>query len=210
MNYIDRFNTINDLTKNDIYVIKNGHSNVLFLGGCRTFVYIMFFEEICKHMPYFIHAQFGIQTIAVHIIDLLKRGKTNNMKNAIENADIIICEQSRNYNILNTSKKCVENIFNNFNIKSNCKIVQVPNLEYFKNTENVIDIDRLTTHCKKYGFNNVSNMIINNPIEKLFVTSNHPKNVLLLEAFKELFYICFDQKIPFNILVKLSIIEVFI
>ena len=210
MNYKDRFNAIHNLTKDDIYVIKKGHSNVLFLGGCRTFVYIMFFEELCKHMSYFIHAQFGIQTIAVHIIDLLKRTKTDNMRNVIENADIIVCEQMRNYNGLNTSKKCVENIFNNFNIKSNCKIIQVPNLEYFKNAGNVIDIDRLTTHCKKYGFNYVSNMIINNPIEKLFVTCNHPKNILLLEAFKEICNICFDQKIPLNILANLSIIEVFI
>ena len=52
------------------------------------------------------------------------------MIDVIENADIIVCEQIRNYNILNTSKNCHQNIFNNFNIKKNCKIIQIPNLEF--------------------------------------------------------------------------------
>jgi hypothetical protein len=131
------------------------------------------------------------------------------MTSVIENADIIVCEQIRNYDILNTSEKCPQNMFNNFNIKPTCKIIQIPNLEYFKNIENIIDIDRLANHCKKYNFINVANMIINNPIEKLFVSSNHPKNILLLELFKELCNICFNQQLPIEIINNLKIIEIF-
>jgi hypothetical protein len=209
MDYIKRFNTIMDLTKNDTYVINRGHSNILFLGSCRTIVLSMFFEYICKTIPYFIHAQFGIQSIAVHVLSSLNKTKSSNMTSVIENADIIVCEQIRHYNILNTSEKCVNNIFNQFNIKPNCKIIQIPNLEYFKNSDNIINIDRLANHCKKYNFICVSNMILNNPLEELFATCNHPKTILILELFTELCSIYFNQTFPIECLNHLNKIKIF-
>ena len=138
MNYIEKFNKYNTLIHDDIYHSKIGASNILFIGGCRSIVYAIFFEEICKYVPYFKHAQFGFAVIASHIIDLLKRQKTQNLCYVFENADFIVCEQIRNYDFLNTSKSCQQNIFNNFKIKGTCKIIQIPNLEfrYFYNDIN--------------------------------------------------------------------------
>lgn len=75
MNYSKKFIYFNELVQNDIYVYKKGASNVLFIGGCRSYAYAIYFEEICKYVPWFKHAQFGISAIGVHIIDLLKRQK---------------------------------------------------------------------------------------------------------------------------------------
>ena len=50
-----------------------------------------------------------------NIINLLNRKKTDNLKYVVENADYIVCEQIRNYSFLNSSTKCEQNIFNNFN-----------------------------------------------------------------------------------------------
>ena len=70
------------------------------------------------------------------------------LKYVVENADYIVCEQIRNYSFLNSSTKCEQNIFNNFNIKSNCKILQIPNLDlrYYRNDliyENKEDINNI-------------------------------------------------------------------
>ena len=111
-NYLDKFQKIEKLVHDDIYHYKIGASNILFIGGCRCFVYSILFSELCNYIPYFIHAQFGFGVIAVHIIDLLKREKTNSIKFIVENADYIVCEQIRNYKFLNTSIECEENIFN--------------------------------------------------------------------------------------------------
>ena len=91
MNYIDKFQKYNNLVSDDIYYSKIGASNILFIGGCRSFVYAIFFEELCKYVPYFKHAQFGFAAIGVHIIDIYKRSKTNNLTYVIENADYIVC-----------------------------------------------------------------------------------------------------------------------
>jgi hypothetical protein len=202
MNYLQKMTYYNDLTTNDIYIHKIGAQNILFIGGCRSFVYAIYLEEICKISEYFKNAQFGFSAIGVHIIDLFKRTKTINMTNVIENADIIICEQIRNYSILNTSNKCEQNIFNNFKIKPTCKIIQIPNLEfkYYKNdlvlhNYNIDEIkiakeeslNKFIIFLKKYGFNNFSNYIINNIISKrLFITFNHPSNYTILEFIYEL------------------------
>ena len=127
MNYYDK------LVKNDIYIKKTGDTNILFIGGCRSFAYAIYFEDVCKYNSWFKNAQYGISAIGVHIIDLLKRNKTKNMTCVIENADIIVCEQIRNYSFLNTSKNCEINLFNSFNLKKNCKIIKLPNLEIKSN-----------------------------------------------------------------------------
>ena len=226
MNYIEKFNNYNNLIHNDIYHSKIGASNILFIGGCRSIVYAVFFEEICKYVPYFKHAQMGFAVIASHILDLLKRQKTPNLCYVFENADFIVCEQIRNYDFLNTSKSCEQNIFNNFKIKDSCKIMQVPNLEfrYFYNEikQNEINeineiseikqknLKRFIDHCKKYNFNNLA-MYISGKLndERLFITFNHPCNNILLELIKELCDICFEQKLLEPIINILTSIKIF-
>lgn len=229
MNYNEKFGHYDKLVKDDIYWNKIGAVNILFIGGCRSFAYAIYFEEICQCIDWFKHAQFGTATIGVHIIDLLKRKKTQNMTYIIENADIIVCEQIRNYDILNTSKKCHQNIFNNFNIKENCKIIQIPNLEFryyaneliFENNNNINNYDNVNEiktknlkifieNCKKYGFNKFSEYILKNiNVSRLMITFNHPTNHLILELFKELIEIIFQQQIPEHILNILSNIKIF-
>jgi hypothetical protein len=215
MNYIAEFNIYNNLVANDEYVKKNGATNILFIGGCRSYVYAIFFEEICKYIPWFMHAQFGIATIGVHIVDLFKIQKTQNITNTIENADIIICEQIRNYSFLNTSKNCEQNIFNNFNIKKTCKIINIPNLEFRYYTNELIfdnknDINnsiiiknlkekslaRFIEHCQKYNFDIFGEYILNNVNNKrLFISFNHPCNCTFLEAFKQILKNCFQYEL---------------
>jgi hypothetical protein len=229
MNYTDKFQKYEKLVKDDIYHEKIGASNILFIGGCRCFIYSILFLETCKYVPYFIHAQFGSGVIAVHIIDLLKRQKTNNIKYVIENADYIVCEQIRNYSFLNSSEKCEQNIFNNFKIKDNCKIIQIPNLElrYYKNhliynnPDDCINIDIISRlkdknlkdfvdHCKKYEFYKLAEYIEKNINEKrLFSTHNHPNNILLLELFKELIEKLFGQQLKEPILNILKQVKIF-
>jgi hypothetical protein len=217
MNYLD------NLVKTDIYLYKKGHTNILFIGGCRSFCYQIYFEELCKNQEWFLNAQFGTSVIGVHIIDLCKRNKTENMAYVIENADIIICEQVRNYNILNTSKKCDDNIFKNFNIKENCKIINIPNLElrYYKNDISFNHIDEIAilkkqnltnfiNSCKKYNFKELADYVsININKRRLFIQHNHPSNCLILEFFKELIKIVFQQNIQDNVLNILNDIKIF-
>ena len=230
MNYIDKFQKYNKLVHDDIYHSKIGAVNILFIGGCRSFVYAIFFEEICKYIPYFQHAQFGFSAIAVHIIDLVKRTKTNNLKYIIENSDYIVCEQIRNYDFLNTSQNCEQNIFNNFNIKQHCKIIQIPNLElrYYNNEliyHNDCDINnihivdtikqqnlkQILEHCRKYEFYKLSEYIETNINKlRLFNTFNHPNNCLILELFNEVIDKLFNQTLQepiLNILKKIKIFD---
>ena len=225
MNSIEKFNQYDSLVKNDIYYSKIGACNILFIGACRSFVYAIFFEKICKYVPYFKHGQFGFAAIGVHIIDLLKRQKTNNMCFVFENADYIVCEQIRKYNFLNTSNSCEQNIFNNFKIKESCKIIQIPNLElhYFYNEINQpkiseneiseikqINLKRFIEHCKKYNFNNLANYISNKVNEeRLFITYNHPCNNIILELIKELCDNLFGQKLLPPIIQILKNIKIF-
>jgi hypothetical protein len=215
MNYKDKFNKLSDLVDKDIYVNKTRAQNILFLGGCRSYVYSIFFEEICNYNLYLKNAQFGTSVIGVHTIAFNKTEKTQNIKSTIENADIIVCEQIRNYNFLNTSKNCDQNIFNNFSLKENCKIVNVPNLEcnYYHINDEVTklgNLKNLTDHCKKYNFEKLSNFILDN-INKtqLFVTFNHPSNVLFCEFIKELMENHFNLKLQSPMLNILSNIKIF-
>lgn len=230
MNYVDKFQKYDKLVHDDIYHSKIGAVNILFIGACRSYVYAIFFEEICKHIPYFQHAQFGFSVIAVHIINLLKRSKTNNLKYIIENADYIVCEQIRNYNFLNTSKSCEQNIFNNFNIKHNCKIIQIPNLEFryysndliYNNADDINNFEIINNikqqnlkqfleHCNKYEFYKLSEYIEKNiNTKRLFTTFNHPNNCLILEFFNEFIEKLFNKKIQepmLNILKKIQIFD---
>jgi len=224
MSFVEKFNKYNNLIHDDIYHSKIGSSNILFIGGCRSIVYAIFFEEICKYVPYFKHAQFGFSVIASHIIDLLRRQKTQNICFVFENADFIVCEQIRNYSFLNTSKHCEQNIYNSFKIKDTCKIIQIPNLEfrYFYNEIKQCNIDdnineiklknlnRFIEHCKKYNFNNLASYIsakINN--ERLFITFNHPCNNIILELIKELCENLFEQKLLEPIIDILKQIKIF-
>ena len=228
-NHSDNFQKLGKLVHDDIYHYKIGASNILFIGGCRCFIYSILFSELCKYVPYFAHAQFGFGVIAVHIIDLLKREKTKNLKFIVENADYIVCEQIRHYKFLNTSIECEENIFNSFNIKENCKIIQIPNLEFRyyandlifdkhedKNNIEIVDMIKKTNlknfveYCKKYEFYNLSEYIENfiNK-ERLFATFNHPHNPIILELFKEIIEKLFDQKLKDPILNVLKCVQIF-
>jgi hypothetical protein len=229
MNYIKEFHKYDRLVHDDIYHKKIGAQNILFIGGCRSFIYSILFQEICKHVPYFIHGQFGFGTVAVHVINLLNRQKTNNLKYVVENADYIVCEQTRNYSFLNSSTNCEQNIFNNFRIKENCKILQIPNLELryysnyliYENNEDINNIEivnsikqenlrKILEHCRKYEFHNLSTYIENNiNHHRLFTTFNHPCNNVLLEIFKEIIEKMFDQKLEEPILNILRNVRVF-
>jgi hypothetical protein len=229
MNYIEQFQKYNNLVDKDIYHSKIGASNILFIGGCRSFVYAIFFEELCKYVPYFKHAQFGFAAIGVHIMDIHKRTKTNNLTYVIENADYIVCEQIRNYNILNTCENCQQNIFNTFNIKKDCKIIQIPNLEfkyYIKEIDFSGEIDltnielikqikhnnltKYIEHLKKYKFYNLSTYFENNiNTKRFFIQMNHPCNHFILELFKELIEILFQHKLSDNIITILKKIKIF-
>lgn len=229
MDALNKFSHFNKLVHDDVYVHKKGAANVLFIGGCRSFVYAIYFEEICKYVPWFKHAQFGISAIAVHIIDLLKRPKTNNITDVIENADIIICEQIRHYDFLNTSKKCEQNIFNNFNLKRQCVVIQIPNLDvryYYKELifENEADandnnqvklvkeknLNTFIEHCRKYNFEQFGEYVLNNINHKrLFVTFNHPCNHTILEAVKLIVKRGFNQELLPPILDILQSIRIF-
>jgi len=229
MNYIKKFEHLGELVKNDVYVYKKGHRNVLFVGGCRSYCYATYFEEICKYVPWFKHAQFGISVIGVHVIDLLKRKKTKNIVHVIENADIIICEQIRNYSFLNTSKKCDQNIFNNFNIKPDCSIVQVPNMELryyyheltFENSNDANDnnkiklikdtnVNKIVECCKKYNFDSLGEYILRNINDRrLFVQLNHPCSHTVVEVVKLIIKNGFNQELLPPILNILRHIRIF-
>jgi len=229
MDYSKKFIYFNELVQNDVYIYKKGAANILFIGGCRSYAYAIYFEEICKYVPWFKHAQFGISAIGVHIIDLLKRQKTKNIINVIENADIIICEQIRNYNFLNTSNKCEQNIFNNFNIKPQCVVVQVPNLEFryyykeleFENLDDAndnnkvklikeINLNKFIENCRKYNFEQFGEYILKNINNKrLFVSFNHPCNETILEAVKLIVKNGFNQELLQPILNILQSIRIF-
>ena len=229
MSYLNKFQHFESLVKNDVYIYKKGATNILFLGGCRSYAYAIYFEEICNYVPWFKHAQFGISAIAVHIIDLLKRQKTKNIINVIENADIIVCEQIRHYSFLNTHKKCDQNIFNNFNIKPHCVVIQVPNLEfsyYYKelvfeseedaNDDNVIkvvknkNLNKFVECCREYNFAQFGEYILNNiNNRRLFVSCNHPCNHTILEAVKLIIKNGFNQELLPPILRILHRIRIF-
>lgn len=212
--YVRKFNDLDTINKNDMYVIKPGATNVLFIGGCRSYAYSMFFEELCKHNSYLKNAQYGIAVIGVHVLQTLNRGKTARLINVFENADIIISEQIRNYDMMNTSKSCEQNIFNNFNIKSDCKIINVPNLEcVYENTHDseMQNVLRLVNHCKKYNFQNLAKCIDENAtiIGSMFVTCNHPSTSLFCQLVKELIETNFDVIIDHELMSVMQRIRIF-
>lgn len=212
--YVHKFNALDLNNKNEIYTIKPGATNVLFIGGCRSFAYSIFFEELCKFNSYLKNAQYGISAIAVHIMEICKRNKTPKLTHVIENADIIICEQIRHYSMLNTSTECEQNIFNNFNIKPTCKIINVPNLEcYYDNTpeSKMQNVARLTNHCEKYHFENLSKYIDVNAtiIGSMFITHNHPSNALFCQLMKELIETHFEVIIDSQLMTVMQRIRIF-
>lgn len=212
--YVRKFNNLDTINKNDMYVIKPGATNVLFIGGCRSYAYSIMFEELCKHNSYLKNAQYGIGAIAVHVIDMCKRNKTPNLTRVIEDADIIICEQIRHYKILNTSDTCEQNIFNTFNIKPTCKIINIPNLECFhENTpeSKMQNVLRLVEHCKKYNFEKLAKFIDENShiIDVLLVTCNHPSTPLFCQLMKELIENNFDVIIDHKLMSVMQSVRIF-
>jgi hypothetical protein len=224
MNYSNKMAYYNDLTKNDKYIHRRGRQNILFIGVCRAVIYAMHLESICRTNEYFRNSRFGFAAIVVYIVDF-KRGKTENMTNVVENADIIICEQIRNSSILNTSEKCEQNIFNSFKIKPTCKIIQIPNLDirYYKNdlllqNDNIDEIkmmkeeslNKFIEFLKKYGFDNFSKYIIDNIHSKrLFVTYNHPCNHTMIEFMRELCSNVWQQTLSQETISELNKIQIF-
>lgn len=212
--YLKKFNDLDLNNQKCRYVIKPGATNVLFVGGCRSFVYSIFFEELCKHNPYLKNAQYGIGAIAVHILQVCNLHKTPNLTSVIENADIIVCEQIRHYDMLNTSAECEQNMFNNFNIKPTCKVINVPNLEcqYETTPESKLqNVTRLINHCKKYKFEKLANYIHENShnIHLLFITTNHPSNSLFCQLMQELIETHFDVAISHELMSVMQRIRIF-
>lgn len=225
MSYIKHFDDIDKLVHNDTYIINNGTTNIVFIGGCRTYALSIYLKECFDLIPYFRHAQYGIAVIGVHIIDLHKRNKTTNMINVIQNADIIICEHIKHYSFLNTLSLCEKNIYNNFNIKSNCKVILIPNLElkfYINELScNIQDKNEIISHknenLKKFLLNlkncnadELCDFIENNIYKiRLFCTFNHPTFILLIYTCKFIFKKTFNYVLPDDILNKLNKIKIF-
>lgn len=210
--YIQKFNNLDAQNKKQNYVIKSGATNVLFIGGCRSFVYSIFFEELCNHNSYLKNAQYGIGAIAVHILQLCNMNKTPELIRVVENADIIICEQIRHYDILNTSTECEQNMFNNFNLKPACRVIHVPNLECETSPDSKLQItSRLTDHCKKYNFKNLANYIHVNShaAHSMFITLNHPSNKLVCQLMKELIETHFNVIVDHQLLTLMQRIRIF-
>lgn len=211
--YVQKFSALDTNNQNDIYVIKPGATNVLFIGGCRSMVYSIFFEELCKHNSYLKNAQYGIAVIGVHVLQVCNIKKTKRLTHVIENADIIVCEQIRNYDMLNTSNKCEQNLFNNFSVKPNCQIINVPNLECDYNTvsSKMQNISRLVNHCKKYNFEKLANYINanSNNMHLLLIHYNHPSNVLFCQLMKELIETNFEVIIDYQLMSVMQRIKIF-
>ena len=206
--YVQKFNDLDAHNKKHKYVTKSGATNVLFIGGCRSFAYSIFFEELCKHNTYLKNAQYGIGAIAVHLNPI----KTPGLTHVVENADIIICEQIRNFDMLNTSTECEQNMFNNFNIKPTCRVIHVPNLECEITPDSKLQITtRLTNHCKKYNFEKLATHIHDNShvIHSLFVTCNHPSNALFCQLMKELIETHFNVIIDHQLMSMMQCIRIF-
>lgn len=206
-NYLNKFDEISNLNTNDYYCLRKGNYNITFITSCRGISLAIWLEEISLLIPYFKNWQLGINVVAVHIIQQIYEYPTQNMKNVIENSDIIICECIKNYTYINTLKECSNNIYINFNIKPECKIFNIPNLSLiyyincikeFYNTNNYTindynklrndNMNKLIYWCEYYKFYDVSKYIklnINRHI--LFHTHNHPTTNLLVILFKELF-----------------------
>lgn len=209
------------------YGYKRRHTfNTVFLGSCRSLVMAILWEVLCQHDNYFKHALPAFTAIGVYSIEPFQ--KSPGMTTVIENADYFIVEQLRNYSFLNTSEKCEENVFNNFHIKPTCKIIHVPNLElrYFTNDLELSESDkqdiekvrqtkeanlqRFLLHCIKYGFPRLSNFVrghINNT--RLFMTCNHPTNLLILTFFQELIEKMFGRTLSEQVLSSLRNVKIF-
>lgn len=232
MDYIRKFDYISTMNENDNYKINNGHTNVCFITSCRGLVLSIYLDIICKHIPYFINWQLGKNVIAVHIVVQKFNQPTQNMKLAIENADIIICECIKNYTYINTLKTCEDNIFKKFNIKSSAKLHMIPNLSiaYYINdikylysddfinfTEDMIstlkqkNLEKLIYWCKYYDYTETAIYIENNiNIKRLFFTHNHPMTELLIILFKELVNKAFNYNLTYeclNYLKKVRILD---
>jgi hypothetical protein len=215
-NYFNKFNYISKLNTNDIYCIKKGSYNITFITSCRGISLAIWLEEMFLLMPYFNNWQLGINVVAVHIIQQLHKYPTQNMKNIIENSDVIICECIKNYTYINTLKECSTNIYTNFNIKPECKIFTIPNLsliyyindiKHLYNTNNYTindyikikndNINKLIYWCEYYKFYDVSKYIKLNINKRIiFHTYNHPTTKLLEILFKELFKKIFNVILP--------------
>jgi hypothetical protein len=224
--YIEKFNNIDKMNHKNTYIIKNGAKNILFIGGCRATLLAIYFEKVFSLIPYFYHQQFGFGAIMVHILNLKGMSKTNNLVNAIENADIIICEQIKNFSFINTIKTCEHNIFNNFNIKKDCQIVNIPNMElYFyesqlKLIENIdennikevreIHLNKLLHYCDYFNCYELSQYIKDNIYkERLFATYNHPMSTLFVLLTKDLFKQIFNYNLDENVINIIKEIKIF-
>jgi hypothetical protein len=80
---------------------KKGINNITFITSCRCTSLAIWLEEMFLLMPYFNYWQLGINVVAVHIIQQLYKYPTQNMRNVIENSDILICECIKNYTYIN-------------------------------------------------------------------------------------------------------------
>jgi len=222
-NYLNNFNEISNLNRNDSYCFKKGNYNITFITSCRGISLAIWLAEMRLLMPYFKNWQLGINVVAVHIVHKIYEYPTKNMKNVIENSDIIICECIKNYTYINTLKECSNNIYTSFNIKPECKIFTIPNLSliyyindikqnYNTNNYTINDylkikndnLNKLIYWCEHYKFYDVAKYIklnINKHI--IFHTHNHPTTNLLVILFKELFKKMFNVILPNHYIINI-------
>lgn len=180
---------------------NNCNKNILFIGACRLVSQLYYFNNL------------GIDSLKrniyyIYIVDWYNRVNQipkQVINNILKNTDIIVCENIKSYDILNTNELSEINFFKSFDINIDTKIFRLPNFElscysHFiinncnipYNHELMYDIykqsrERLSRSLIKYECNEIDNFINKYFTSiKLFNTYNHPTKILLLFLFKNL------------------------
>jgi len=184
-----------DLSSDNLLIYDNKSSkNILFLGSCRMFPLMYYFNKIhvdnLHRNMYFIYVSHWLN-------------KQLNIDTILMNTDIIICETMKNFGVLNTVGE--KNFFNIFPIRENTKIFKIPNLQlrmYAHDSINRFHIEfdhnklyhyflesrqRLKQNLIKHGYEELD-LFIDRHIHdmKLFSTYDHPMPILSVLLFKYL------------------------
>lgn len=226
--YLKKFRELEEICNKEIYTVNDGHAKVVFVGSCRALILSLMFEELFNRIPFFVNAQMGV-SVAVCYISILNSSITKppsqKLRSTFENADIIICESLKHQQYLNTVQGCENSIYKEFNLKKECKIVTLPNLNLVFSTEEIYDyknktndeilnikrenVDELVKYCYNCSFNELGDYIKNNILsERLFCTWCHPMPILFSLIVKQLTKNIFNLDISNDIFEKLNKINV--
>jgi hypothetical protein len=198
---------LNDITatarSNGFLVYNNNASkNILFIGTCRLGGLLYYYNNlnhpnIEKRNVYYIYIadwDGGRET--------LPKAQINSI---LTNTDKIVCENIKNYDILNTNELSEQSFFKKFSVSPEVSIYRLPNLDLYYHTQLLVNKfglpletnklymqfieskERLMRSLQKYNASEIADFI-----EKyfshirLFYTWNHPAELLLLLLFKNL------------------------